>query len=109
MFRGNAKILLLGMLLLGLAAVNAQAQAPQLPESPVREKVETACTECHDSNIIVQQRISKAAWTKELDKMTKWGALVAPTDRDTIIEYLSVNFSPDKPPAIMPRSQALQK
>ncbi len=109
MFRGNAKILLLGVLLIGLSAVNAQSQSQPLPDSPVREKVETACTECHDSNIIVQQRISKAAWTKELDKMTKWGALVAPTDRDAIIDYLSVNFSSEKPPAIMPRSQALTK
>ena len=97
------------MLYVSVGIVRAQAPAPQLPESPVLEKIETACTECHDSNIIVQQRISKAAWTKELDKMTKWGALVAPTDRDAIIDYLSVNFSPDKPPAVMPRSQALQK
>lgn len=108
MFRRSAK-LLLAMLLISFGLVAAQAPAPQLPGSPVREKVETACTECHDSNIIVQQRISKAAWSKELDKMTKWGALVAPTDRDAIIDYLSVNFSPDKPPAVMPRSQAFKK
>ena len=108
MFKRNAKLLLL-MLLANAGIAGAQASAQQLPESPVREKVETACTECHDPSIIVQQRLSKVAWTKELDKMTKWGALVAPADRDAIIEYLSVNFSPDKPPAVMPRSQALQK
>jgi hypothetical protein len=108
MFKHNAKLLFL-IVLATVGAAWAQAPAPQLPESPVREKVETACTECHDSNIIVQQRISKAAWSKELDKMTKWGALVAPTDRDAIIDYLSVNFSPDKPPAVMPRSQAFKK
>ena len=29
----------------------------------------TACLECHDAAVIVQQRLSKAAWTKEVDKM----------------------------------------
>jgi hypothetical protein len=30
--------------------------------------------------------------------MTKWGAVVDPADRDALIDYLSANFSPDKPP-----------
>ena len=53
--------------------------------------------ECHESRIIVQQRLSKAAWTKEVDKMVKWGALVDAQDRDAFIEYLSTNFGVDKP------------
>ena len=39
----------------------------------------------------------KSAWTKEVDKMTKWGALVDPQDRDALIDYLSSNFPVDKP------------
>jgi len=69
-----------------------------LPKGPMEEKAATACTECHEARIILQQRLSKAAWTKEVDKMTKWGAVVDPTDRDALIDYLSTNFSPDKPP-----------
>jgi hypothetical protein len=45
-----------------------------------------------------------AAWTKEVDKMTKWGALVNPSDRDALIDYLSANFGPDQPPYEAPRS-----
>jgi hypothetical protein len=30
--------------------------------------------------------------------MTKWGAVVEPADRDALIDYLSANFSADKPP-----------
>jgi mono/diheme cytochrome c family protein len=83
---------------------SAQAQKParaaataDLPVGPMQAKATTACTECHDARIILQQRISKAAWTKEVDKMTNWGALVSPADRDALIDYLSTNFSPDKP------------
>ena len=75
-----------------------QAQSPELPTGPVQAKVRTACTECHDSNIIVQQRLSNKAWSREVDKMIKWGALVDSDDRNAFIDYLSVNFPLDKAP-----------
>jgi mono/diheme cytochrome c family protein len=82
----------------------AMAQKPvpanltaDLPAGPLQAKATTACLECHEARIILQQRLSKTAWTKEVDKMTKWGAVVDPADRDAIIDYLSSNFSPDKP------------
>jgi hypothetical protein len=80
------------------------AQSPELPPGPMQQKATTACTECHESRIILQQRLSKPAWTKEVDKMIKWGAVVDAGDRDAFIDYLSTNFSPDKPPMNMPRS-----
>ncbi len=94
------------IVLLALAApFSAQAQKPagasltaDLPPGTMQAKATTACLECHEARIILQQRLSKAAWTKEVDKMTKWGALVDPADRDALIDYLSANFTPDKPP-----------
>jgi hypothetical protein len=68
-----------------------------LPPGAMQAKATSTCTECHEARIILQQRLSKAAWTKEVDKMTKWGALVDPADRDPLIDYLSTNFDPDKP------------
>ena len=70
----------------------------QLPAGSMQEKAVAACSTCHEARIIVQQRLTKRAWTKEVDKMTKWGAVVDPADRDPLIDYLSTNFSPDKPP-----------
>ena len=81
----------------------------ELPPSPVQQKVRTSCTECHEANIIVQQRLNKAAWTKEVDKMVKWGAVVDPADRDSFIEYLSTNFPADKAPEPAARSAAEKK
>jgi hypothetical protein len=85
------------------------AQSPALPPGSLQQKVTTACTECHESRIILQQRLSKAAWTKEVDKMIKWGAVVDPADRNAFIDYLSANFPPDKPPEPMPRSAEIKK
>lgn len=79
-----------------IAPISLAAQSPELPAGPIQAKVHTACTECHDSHIIMQQRLSNQAWGKEVDKMIKWGALVDPNDRNAFIDYLSTNFSADK-------------
>lgn len=75
-----------------------------LPPGPMQAKARTACLECHEARIILQQRLSRAAWAKEVDKMVKWGAVVESADRDSLIEYLSVNFSPDKAAYVPSRS-----
>ena len=79
-----------------------------LPAGPMQAKATTSCLECHEARIILQQRLSKGAWTKEVDKMTKWGAVVDPADRDALIDYLSTNFSPDQP-AYDPQHTAADK
>ena len=70
----------------------------------MQAKATASCLECHEARIILQQRLSKAAWGKEVDKMTKWGAVVDANDRDALIDYLSANFGPDKPPYEPPRT-----
>jgi hypothetical protein len=70
----------------------------------MQAKATTACLECHEARIILQQRLGKTAWTKEVDKMIKWGAVVDANDRDALIDYLGTNFSPDQPPYVPPRT-----
>ena len=84
--------------LMSAAVVLAAATAPTLPPGPMQQKATTACGECHDTGILVQQRLDKNAWTKEVDKMIKWGAVVAPEDRLPLIDYFAANFGADKPP-----------
>jgi hypothetical protein len=78
-----------------------------LPAGAMQRKATTACLECHEARIILQQRLNKAAWTKEVDKMMKWGAVVDASDRDALIDYLSTNFSPDKPAYIPPHTSRI--
>jgi hypothetical protein len=92
-------VLVLSLIVCPLLLVKAQGPAPELPAAPITPKVKTACLECHDSGILVQQRLDKKTWGKEVEKMTKWGALVEPQDRDAFIDYLATNFPADKEPA----------
>ena len=99
----GTRVLLVAALLLACLAV-LYAQPPDLPAGPMQAKVQRACMRCHDSRIIEQQRLNKAAWTKEVDKMIKWGAVVDPGDRDAMIEYLNTNFPADKEPYVAPKT-----
>jgi hypothetical protein len=105
-FTAAALALLAAIFSLPLRSQAQKSASPtaELPARPMQAKATTACLECHEARIILQQRLSKAAWTKEVDKMTKWGAVVDPSDRDTLIDYLSANFSPEKPAYEPPRT-----
>jgi hypothetical protein len=99
------------MIVLAIASFTALAQqttvvtpTEDLPPGPMQAKATTSCLECHEARIIIQQRLSKATWAKEVDKMIKWGAVVDAADHDALIDYLSLNFSPDQPPYQPPRT-----
>lgn len=67
------------------------------PETIARGQKEEArtCIPCHGLIIIHTNRLSRAAWNRELDKMANWGA--KPQDRDALLEYLVADFGDDKP------------
>jgi hypothetical protein len=106
-----SKLNLVGLSILALCISVIAAEsvgAPELPPGAMQSKARTECTVCHDAHIIVQQRLSKPAWGKEVDKMIKWGAIVDASDRDGLVDYFSTNFPPDKPPYVAERSAPLR-
>lgn len=104
--RTLAAIAVIALASMSISAFPQQAAKPaeDLPRGAMQAKATTACLECHEARIILQQRLTNAAWTKEVDKMVKWGAVVDGNDRDALIDYLSTNFSPDKGPYEAPRT-----
>lgn len=80
-----------------LAAAFAAAAAAADPAVLARGERDEArnCVACHSLRIVHSQRLSKAAWGRELDKMAGWGTMVA--DREALLEYLTANFGDDKP------------
>lgn len=91
--------------LLWLAGVAAGAALCADPAVVARGQKEESrsCIPCHSLRLIHSQRLSKAAWNKELDKMAGWGTVVA--DRDALLEYLVANFGDDKVPPAPAMSQ----
>jgi hypothetical protein len=79
----------------------ASAQAPSapgkpLPPGPMQVKVKTACTSCHNTSRITEQHLTRQQWSVQLDKMQALGAVVADSDRNAFLNYLTKNFGPQK-------------
>ena len=66
---------------------------PGLPPGGGAQIVRVKCLSCHAGDLIVQQRLSRAGWIGEVDKMVGWGAAVDASEKDTLVEYLSAHFS----------------
>jgi cytochrome c5 len=84
------------------AGVSAQSAGAALrttarPELPAGDGAGTArarCLTCHGADLISQQRLSRDGWTREVDKMIGWGAVVESADRIGLVDYLTRHFGP---------------
>jgi|SRR5579871_73398 len=85
--------------LIALLAANGLAADPARGE---KEEAQN-CIGCHSLRIVHSQRLSKAAWNREIDKMAGWGTNVG--DREALLEYLVANFGDDKPAAAVVLTQ----
>src|SRR5215510_8224810 len=66
----------------------------QTGETRGREIFEKSCLVCHEAGLTEQQRLSRQGWTREVDKMIRWGAIVADPDKEALIDFLSKNYGP---------------
>jgi len=47
------------------------------------------CQVCHDRTLIDQQRLTLDGWTREIDKMSAWGARVTEVEKAALAEHLA--------------------
>lgn len=73
-----------------LRCVSAQG----LPSGTGGDAVRARCMACHGPELIVQQRLSRDGWAREIDKMVGWGAVVDGADRARLLDDLAANFGP---------------
>jgi cytochrome c-type biogenesis protein CcmH/NrfF len=78
-------------------SASAVVQPEDLPESPGRQTTRMRCVTCHGADIMREQRLSRAAWIREVEKMIGWGASVGAAEKDEIVDYLSARFGPTVP------------
>jgi cytochrome c5 len=72
----------------------ALAVQAALPSGPGRELVAERCLSCHEADLITQQRLGRAGWEREVDKMIRWGAAANASERQAMIDYLAAHFTP---------------
>lgn len=82
------------LLLAAVCVVLALAADPAAIERGRKEEARS-CVPCHSLRLVHSQRLSRATWSKEIDKMANWGARI--TDREALLEYLTAEYGNDKP------------
>src|SRR5205807_1870332 len=70
-------------------AQKAAAPAGSQPAVEFPSGYKQACLPCHGEDVIQQQKLTRAQWQREVDKMVRWGAQVKDADREGILRYLS--------------------
>lgn len=63
-----------------------------LPPGEGRQIAAERCLSCHDHRMIVGQRLDPGRWTREVEKMVRWGAPVSENEKDVLVRYLSEHF-----------------
>jgi sulfite oxidase len=76
-----------------LAHGSAQtAPRDQWAPGPEPEIVSRACLTCHERDLIAQQRLTRAGWTREVEKMIRWGAPVSDAEKTALIDFLTGRY-----------------
>lgn len=74
------------------------AQAPaDPPAGPGLDLVKRSCVNCHDIYMIIAKRKTADQWAQIMELMAARGAEVTPEEMQVIEEYLSRNFSEERP------------
>jgi mono/diheme cytochrome c family protein len=64
-----------------------------LPDGEGKDVINQSCLSCHGAEPISQQRLSRAQWTAEVDKMIRWGAELTADQKISLVDYFAKNFS----------------
>lgn len=78
----------------GLMNANTRAARQDLPEGKGAELARDKCLSCHEADLIVSQRLSRQGWTREVEKMIRWGAVASEAEKEVLIDYFAANFKP---------------
>ena len=68
------------------------AVSPVSPPPP--RELQTSCLACHEVDVIRQQRLTRAQWDAEINKMVGWGAKVSDQDRSGLLDYFAARYGP---------------
>jgi mono/diheme cytochrome c family protein len=75
-----------------LVAADSLQTSRELPAGQGADTLRARCITCHGTELIVQQRLTREGWLREVEKMTAWGALIAPGEQESLLDYLAASF-----------------
>src|SRR5262249_61725838 len=90
----NKEKLVLTVAVCALISASSGAGGQEAADGRGKKILEDKCLLCHEADVTEQQRLSRQGWTREVEKMIRWGAAVSDAEKEPLIDYLSSNFGP---------------
>jgi cytochrome c5 len=76
-----------------LARHFAPGTSAAAPTGSAGEAVFTrSCLSCHGADLTGQQRLTPAGWTREVEKMVRWGAQVSDAEKAALVDFLAGRY-----------------
>ncbi len=92
------KLALVAMIFAAGVSLNWQSSfaSQDLPPGKGVELANAKCVTCHEADLIIAQRLTRQGWTREVEKMVRWGASVNDAEKAILVDYFSEHFAPHK-------------
>jgi len=90
-----ARVTLLAAAGLAIAMVPlaaAQSNEQQLPPGPARDKMQKLCVGCHEVDLVMARRHTRAEWDGVIEDMIARGTKGTPEELAQVVEYLNQNL-----------------
>ncbi|NOT59803.1 MAG: hypothetical protein HOP19_06205 [Acidobacteria bacterium] len=97
MSKRNLKLILMAVVAANSWLAVSRAAQSELPAGPGVELARAKCLNCHEADLIVAQKLARAGWVREIEKMTRWGARVSDEEKEKLADYFAAHFAPIKP------------
>src|SRR5436305_3513857 len=81
-----------------LTALAATTSAQNLPNGAVKDVVQTACSACHQLNVVTNAGHTPDEWNRIVGDMLMKGAAVPAMQVPALTQYLASNFPPKARP-----------
>jgi competence protein ComEA len=81
-----------GAMLLVAVGIAAQSNEQQLPAGPAKAKMMKLCVGCHEVDLVVARRHTRAEWDGVMEDMIARGAKGTEEELAQVAEYLSANL-----------------
>lgn len=88
----NGRLAAVALMALAIGYTSPIAQG--LPDGPGAAIAKARCSTCHENDLIAAQRLTLSGWTREVDKMVRWGATLTEAERAILLPFLAANLGP---------------
>jgi len=90
--RSRNLVVLFGLAIVASICADAQSSEEVLPAGPAKDKLVKVCVGCHEMDLVVARRHTRAEWEGVMEDMVARGSSGTPEELKVLVDYLNQNL-----------------